>query len=72
VYVDATVYKPYLRKDATEALNDELAALKLSLYWVLEPKARSRVLRRMHAVTHILQKREIIPWTPHGTPVVLT
>ena len=55
------VYKPYLRKDAPKALNDELAALTLSLYWVLEPKARSRVLCRMQAVTHTLQTRETSP-----------
>jgi hypothetical protein len=55
------VYKPYLRKDAPKALNDELAALTLSLYWVLEPKARSRVLWRMRAVTHTLQTRETSP-----------
>ncbi|HEY0793423.1 MAG TPA: hypothetical protein VGD78_20340 [Chthoniobacterales bacterium] len=61
VYIEVAVYKPYLRKGAPEALKDELAALELSLHWVLEPKARSKVLCRMHAVTQALQKRVSTP-----------
>jgi hypothetical protein len=61
VYLGVAVYKPFLRKDDPKALSDELAALELSLSWVLEPKARSKVLCRMHAVMHTLRKRETNP-----------
>ena len=48
-----------MRKNTCEALKGELAALSLSLYWVLDPKRRSKVLWRIHAITKELQKRGI-------------
>jgi hypothetical protein len=48
-----------MRKNTTEALHGELAALRLSLYWVVEPKARGKVICRMQTVTQILRKRGV-------------
>ncbi|HEY0794092.1 MAG TPA: hypothetical protein VGD78_23730 [Chthoniobacterales bacterium] len=48
-----------MRKDTPEALKGELAALSLSLHWVLDPKRRSKVLWRIRAITDKLQKRGI-------------